>query len=292
MDYTVSEHESSPRMKRIQFNHDTSNVGAISESTEFGKMCDEIRSQLYDSTAIGCTVELCGQPPTKEVFEGWCSAISNTVGSILEEDLNTNALAMPKKDLVNINLIPENRKPALLHFGNPELPWPLHTDRALYDESGDFVLVGKFQEEGLIGGRIRLLHIDDWRECSRFILNPLAFELLEWKGDENLAGVAHYAEARRASSVQAPVFSWNDQVLTIRFTDGRFRRPRSAEQLKFLREVSESLAEAANSVNTFELPRYGIYIVNNKRVLHGRDGFSVDSEKYCRILVRICGVLH
>ncbi|MEZ6096014.1 MAG: carbon starvation induced protein CsiD [Pirellulaceae bacterium] len=199
--------------------------------------------------------------------------LAKSIGEILPETRNTDGQSMPSADSVEISLTFKNEyKPELRHFENPQECWPLHTDRVLHEDPGDFLMVAKLSECNGSGGAIRLLHMDDWEERDRFINHPFA-HLLEWKGDFNLADPWKIGSLRKLPgywlqySVNIPLCG-----STIRFSDDRFRIPKSKDQAIFLTELSESLTHAASQVRSFFMPVGSIYIVNNRFMLHGRAG--------------------
>jgi hypothetical protein len=265
---------------------------ALDSGEAFFNLVSIVRATLKSPAACGCVVEFTNQDDLPlTTFEQFCKTLATELGQILEETRNTNAVPMPSKESVYINLDPLKNRDSLLHFGKPERSWPLHTDRALYEETGDFVLVGKMIENGLEGGLIRLLHIEDFDDLDKFLQNKYAFSNLEWKGDENLAPIDKFKAAVKSKGVVAPVFNRVDASITIRFTDSRFRRPQCKEQLEMLRDLSRSLEQKSDKLDGFAMKIKTAYIINNRRVLHGRSGFKVLSSDYYRRLVRFCGLL-
>lgn len=253
-------------------------------------LLEEIRRLLQDRARGACVIEYHEPRPSGDALAAFVSfALAHGVGTILPEDRNTDGLPRTGTDFVFIGLRSQKSyNPTTLHFNDPRRAWPVHTDRCLHDDPGDYLLVCKYVEESASGGRIRLLHIDDFVELEHFANHPLARVPLGWKGDERLAPLWQQAQARREPEVKAPVFSGEPGSLCVRFTDFRFRRPRSVEQAEYLEKLGEALYAQAESIPDFELPVSGIYLVNNRWYLHGRSGF-VDTGSFRRQLLRYCG---
>ena len=251
----------------------------------------QLRGLLRDRNCGACVIEFPQgreQDPQFVTFVSYL--ISSSLGTILQETRNTNALPMSGLDFVQIQLRSLAKYSADgMHFDNPHLCWPLHTDRCLHQDVGDFLTVCKLKESEDPGGAIRLLHIDDFSRCDEFLQNNLAKTPLGWKGEVRFAPLSRQREARASSEVLAPVFT-EDSVagLCVRFTDHRFRRPKSVEQSAYLDALGQAFSDEANTVPSFTLPVNAMYVVNNRWYLHGREGFRVNSQ-FERVLLRYCG---
>ena len=232
-----------------------------------------------------------GQIETGRLSE-FCQRIACSIGSILPEVRNTDGRNLAPTDAIQISLqVETGYDPTFRHFTNPQLAWPLHTDRVLHADPGDFLLVAKLEEDHGSGGKIRLLHLDDWLDKDDFIKHPLAYTSLEWKGDASMAPAWCSAALRKTPGTRAPVFEQDSRFgTTIRFSDDRFRVTHSLEQERFLSDLAVSLKNVAEDMPSFSMPVGGIYVVNNRFVLHGREGFRVASQ-FKRRLLRICGNL-
>lgn len=291
-------HPSSARLKRfiVSAEYVRRRFRSGSESAEPLELpaafCGEVRSTLLDRRFAGSVIEYDDSGELDEaVLAAFCDSLVAGIGSVIPETLNTDARPMPAVDHVQIFLAHDLNPPQEgLHFNNPELAWPLHTDRALHEDPGDFVLVCKAVEDNASGGRIRLLHLDDLEHGKEFIEHPLAGVSLTWKGEERFAHLRDSRAARESSGVRAPVFTGSGSNVCIRFTDSRFRRPDTLEQLEYLHALNAAIAERAERIPAFVLPVRGIYVVNNRYVLHGREGFR-NEPQFRRKLLRYCGNL-
>ena len=228
--------------------------------------------------------------PDQKLLTTFCKRLAVAMGRILPETRNTDGRAMKPAPSIQISLDAESeRSPVLRHFTNPELDWPLHTDRVLHENPGDFLMVCKLEEQEGSGGAIRLLHLDDWDNHQRFVEAPWASAPVQWKGDPQMAPAWLQPGLRKQRGIVAPVFDTHPVYgQTIRFSDERFRSPQSLHQQQFLSSLTYELKSVAARTPTFDLPHGGIYIVNNHFVLHGRRGFQA-SAQFRRRLLRICG---
>jgi protein CsiD len=254
---------------------------------------DFIRTTLTDREFGGLTIEM--QPNTlsdcDDALAMFAEAIAERIGDILPEDRKTHGTVMQPQNYVTIPLRHGIDQPGRqMHFTAARLAWPLHTDRALKEDAGDFLLIVKATESGGTGGRIRLLHIDDFTSLQEFVSDPLAFEPLGWGYDTSLAPQTERFQLRSTPVVRAPVFTLHNGQLCIRYTDPRFRRPGSVEQAQFLAKLESAIASDASNVPAFNLPVHGIYMVNNRWILHGREGFTT-TDGFERRLLRLCGNL-
>lgn len=260
-------------------------------------LANEIRDILSDRQLgmvevkwkLSCGKELTSQHAHLRQF---CQSLAQSLGAILPETRNTDGRDLDPSPTIDITLNGNAEdSPILRHFTNPQLPWPLHTDRALHVDAGDFLMVCKLEEHHGTGGEIRLLHLDEWPNLNAFANHPMAAVPLRWKGDPQMAPVWQQASLRREPGVLAPVFEDHPHFgRTIRFTDERFRTPQSLAQHSYLAALTQELKSVADRLPTFVLPVGGIYIVNNRFVLHGRSGF-IASSQFQRRLLRICGNL-
>jgi protein CsiD len=249
---------------------------------------ERVRAVLSDRARGGIVVHLPFERPDDIVFAA--GLIAQSIGAILPETRRTCGGDMVPEPYVRIGLraagdLTGRRR----HFADPSLPWPLHTDRTLHEDVGDFLLVGKTVERSGRGGRIRLLHLDDFSRREEFVSHPLAQVSLEWKGDPLLAPLHERPRLLRLSGIMAPVFQQSHDGWRIRFTDNRFRRPISIEQGEYLRQLDAALVEEADRISAFYLPVGGLYIVNNRFWLHGREGFQAVEQSFEREVVRFCG---
>ena len=219
-------------------------------------------------------------------------AFAKSLGEVLPETRRTCGGEMSPENYVSIKLTSGiNSEKRRRHFSDPTLAWPLHTDRTLHEDAGDFLVVAKTRETATERGGIRLLHVDDFSRLDEFTGHPLALVPLEWRGDIQLAPLHERISLRLRGGVMAPVFEYADGW-QIRFTDDRFRHPASPEQGSFLRDLDSALAEKAEQLPAYNMPVGSFYIINNRFWLHGREGFPVNTGKpFEREVLRICGNL-
>ena len=286
-----------PRLSAFRFDHDRATLLAAALGA------DENPSQVFEQNVPGFIAELRKLLRASEhgmvvvdfdaieELPRLASSLSLALGPALPETLRTDGNPMQPREHVEITLQHATRDVGRLrHFADPTLPWPLHTDRTLHVDSGDFLLVAKQVEQESSGGRIRLLHIDDFRELPRFLDSPFASLDLEWKGDALLAPPTEIQRLRRTPGVFAPVFTPGRNGCEIRFTDSRFRRPLSLEHMSYLESLGDAIEAQAAEMEEFDLPVGALYVVNNRRVLHGRSGFE-NKPGFRRTIVRFCGNL-
>lgn len=259
-------------------------------STQLIHAAAEIRATLRDRELTGVVVQM-PQHRSQEEYTSTALALARQVGSILPETRNASGADMDPVEFVEITLgNAVDSTGAGRHFVDPTHAWPLHTDRTIHEDVGDFVVVCKVLESAVGGGEIRLLHVSDWEDFAPFHSHRLATRPLTWKGDERLAPFWLQSKIRRQPGVRSPVFSDSGDSPSIRFTDFRFRRPDTVEHAAYLNELSLSLETAAVQLDSFQMPVGSMYVINNRRVLHGRTGFS-RVRGFQRRLVRICGNL-
>lgn len=252
-----------------------------------------VRGAVADRRRGGVTVEWRADlPPLAEAETArFAAGVAHALGELLPETRNTDGRAMPATPHVRIELgYAAAPRPDLLHFADPRLPWPLHTDRALHHDVGDFLLVCKAVEANAAGGALRFLHLDDFARADEFARHPLGRAELEWKGDERFAPLWEQARVRREAGVRAAVFTTGPDGHHIRYTDFRFRRPAGPEQVQFLAALGDALAAEAERLPGVSLPVGGLYVVNNRFMLHGREGFA-NRPGFDRVLYRFCGLL-
>ncbi len=282
-----------PRLTHLELPPDWQEASSRS-CHEWTLLCTRIRGVLADRRyGMVLLTWPQGIVPEEVRLTEFALALASTIGEILPETRNTDGRELTATPAVEILLNGDGvRSRQLRHFANPEWEWPLHTDRVLHRNVGDFLMVGKLVESGGTGGEIRLLHLDDWPNFARFLHDRLARVPAVWKGDPQLAPAWLQDELRREPGLLAPVFDQHDLFgTTIRFTDARFRTPSSLDHARYLSAIALDLRQHAQRIPCFQMPLGSVYLINNRFVLHGRRGFHASST-FRRKLLRVCGDLH
>jgi hypothetical protein len=178
----------------------------------------------------------------------------------------------------------------VLQFADPEATWPLHTDRAMNDDTGDWLMVTKTREQTTGCGRMRLLHLDDVSDLERWSSHQHGAMPLLWRPDSMLLPRGEpLTLSRPQARTMAPVFSRRGGSICIRYADFRFRSPGSLQQRDYLRALADVIGRAADESESLEIPPGAFIVLNNRFVLHGWAGLrtSSDSDR----LLRFCGNL-
>ena len=154
----------------------------------------------------------------------------------------------------------------------------LHTDGTYVDETTDWLLMTKLQEENVAGGETVILHLDDWEYCKELFQDPIGKENFVW-GSPKSKNINY--------KVEHPVFSEDDKGRPqISYID-QFPEPKNMEQGNFLQKLSDSLEGSKNKIIT-KLPVGSIIVANNYFWLHGRKPF-IENQNLSRELLRIRG---
>lgn len=305
--FRIEPHPQHHRLRRIRFrtcfnellDSESKQMTGIEASISrlferYSSLTKSIEETLRDRYFAGVAIEF-AEGEHAEIdepsFALFCEKLAEKIGTILPEDRQTHGTPMAPAKHVIIPLSHGVENPGRqMHFTAAGQPWPLHTDRALKEDAGDFLLVAKSAERGGSGGMIRLLHIEDFTRLDEFLADPLAYTPLYWRYDPLLGPQEEQFMLRDVPRVYAPVFSKVREQICVRFTDFRFRRPSSVAQAQYLERLGNALQNDAETTSSFKLPEGGLYIINNRRMLHGREGFTTTPE-FCRRLIRICGNL-
>lgn len=156
----------------------------------------------------------------------------------------------------------------------------LHTDGTFVDESTDWLLMMKMQEENAVGGESRLLHLDDWEEADHYINHPNARKEITYKAPSS---------KNIDQEIKRKTFFYQDGKPCICFID-QFANPESIDEAKYLKNLSNSMENDKNLIE-LGLPVGHLVMVNNLFWLHGRAAFEVN-ENLQRELLRQRGRFH
>ena len=153
----------------------------------------------------------------------------------------------------------------------------LHTDGTYVEEPTDWLIMMKSGERFAVGGRSRLLHLDQWEDLPRFRSHALAERPLFYQAPPS---------KNAPQPLRRPTFYERDGRPCIAFID-QFAQPETMEEAEFLDDLSSSL-ERSNACRLVELQVGEMAILNNHFWLHGREAFQQDSRLY-RELIRLRG---
>tara|TARA_B100001175_G_C19509630_1_gene642978 strand:+ start:716 stop:1624 length:909 start_codon:yes stop_codon:yes gene_type:complete len=154
----------------------------------------------------------------------------------------------------------------------------LHTDGTYVNETTDWLIMTKINEQNATGGETAMLHLDDWEHCEELFNDPIGKQNFIW-GSPKSKNINY--------KVEHPIFSFDkNNKPTISYID-QFPEPKNMEQGIFLQKLSDSLEESKNKIIT-ALPAGSSIIANNYFWLHGRKQFE-ENKNLKRELLRIRG---
>lgn len=156
-------------------------------------------------------------------------------------------------------------------------PLTLHTDGTYVAEPTDWLLMLKTAERNAVGGRSRLLHLDDWPDLEKFSTHPLAEQPLLYQAPPS---------KNVAMSLRRPTFALRDGRPCIAFID-QFACPESMAEAEFLHDLAASL-EHSPAARSLPLRAGELLLVNNHFWLHGREAFQPHPDLF-RELIRLRG---
>lgn len=227
-----------------------------------------LRGILGDRATGGFTMGVEGQTDAIEEFVKFSTAIAHLVGIPNFDAMGGSYFA---------RFAVRNTDDSDSYLRQAYRNMTLHTDGTYVDEVTDWVLMQKLEERNAVGGRSRLLHLDDWRELEFFRQHPLAeYEFLyKAPASKNVDRIVR----------QRTFGSWNGGA-SICFID-QFVYPDTREQACFLDELSRSM-ENSDGVRGVELVPGELLVLNNRFWLHGREAFHRHVDLY-RELLRMRG---
>jgi len=164
------------------------------------------------------------------------------------------------------------------YLRKPYTNMDLHTDGTYVNETTDWLLMSKLEEQNVEGGESVLLHLDDWEHLEKLFKDPIGKQNFIW-GSPKSKNVEY--------KVEHPVFSKDKNGLAqISYID-QFPEPKNMEQGLFLQELSDALEGSKNKIKT-KLPVGSCIVANNYFWLHGRKPFK-ENKNLSRELLRIRG---
>ena len=154
----------------------------------------------------------------------------------------------------------------------------LHTDGTYVNETTDWLLMSKLEEQNAKGGESVLLHLDDWEHLEKLSEDPIGKQNFIW-GSPKSKNIEY--------KVEHPVFSKDKNgFIQISYID-QFPEPKNMEQGLFLQKLSDALEGSKNKIET-KLPTGSCIVANNYFWLHGRKPFQ-ENKNLSRELLRIRG---
>ena len=164
------------------------------------------------------------------------------------------------------------------YLRKPYTNMDLHTDGTYVNETTDWLLMSKLEEQNVAGGESVLLHLDDWEHLEKLSKDPIGKQNFIW-GSPKSKNVEY--------KVEHPIFS-NDKngLAQISYID-QFPEPKNMEQGLFLQKLSDALEGSKNKIET-KLPVGSCIVANNYFWLHGRKPFK-ENKNLTRELLRIRG---
>lgn len=219
---------------------------------------------VRDRDSGGFTVEIPARHG-QEDFVRWATAITHGIGLPNFDAMTNNYYAtFAVRDVDNSDS----------YLRQAYRLFTMHTDGTFVDEATDWLMMMKMEEANAVGGRSRLLHLDDWEQLEDFLAHPVASQEIAYKSppSKNTAKVVHRT-----------TFFEHQGEPCVCFID-QFAYPRNVEQARYLMDLSESM-EASCRVVALELPVGGLVMLNNLFWLHGREAFQKHPQLN-RVLMR------
>ncbi|WP_082235719.1 glutarate dioxygenase GlaH [Halobacillus massiliensis] len=223
-----------------------------------------IRNILHDRKTGGFTVGLQGRTTNDQDYVKFSTALTHLVGV-------PNFDAMSGKYYARFTVKHTDESDSYLR--QAYRTFTLHTDGTYVDEPTDWLLMMKFEEENAVGGRSRLLHLDDWEEMEHFYHHPLAKYKFTYKAP---------ASKNVSEDIFRQTFYEHHNGPCICFID-QFVYPETIEQAKYLKDLSVSMENSAATVGV-DLPEGDLIMLNNRFWLHGREAFEKDANLHRELL--------
>lgn len=225
-----------------------------------------IRQILNDRKCGGFTIGVQGQTEKTDDFVRFGTAITHLVGA-------PNFDAMTNKFYARFEVKHTDNSDTYLR--QPYRTLELHTDGTFVNEPTDWLIMMKFIEKNAVGGESRLLHLDDWKELTKFEKHPLASHEFRFS----------YAD-RKSKNVNDEVYhtTFYDQFngTCIRYNH-QCTHPQNIEQAMYLKEIQESMENSPDTIPV-KLPVGQLVMLNNHFWLHGREPFEKDPGLYRELM--------
>lgn len=223
-----------------------------------------VRGIIHDRNTGGFTVGVNEQTSDPEDYVKFSTAFSHLVG-------------IPNFDAMSGNYY---ARFSVKHTDNSDSYlrqayrlFTLHTDGTYVDEATDWLLMMKFDEQNAVGGRSRLLHLDDWDELNRFYHHTMASQRLVYKAPPSKNVVKEVFRTTFYEQNNEPCICFIDQ----------FVHPENIEQANYLKDLSSSM-ENASATTGLELPAGELIMLNNHFWLHGREAFEENTGLHRELL--------
>jgi glutarate dioxygenase len=223
-----------------------------------------VRAILHDRQTGGFTVGVNKQTTDPEDYVKFSTAFSHLVGIPNFDAMSGNYYA--RFSVKHTDTSDSYLRQAYRLF-------TLHTDGTYVDEATDWLLMMKFEEQHAVGGRSRLLHLDDWEELERFYQHPMASQRLIYKAPPSKNVVKEVFRTTFYEQNNEPCICFIDQ----------FVHPENIAQATYLQELSRSM-ENSSATKGLELPAGELIMLNNRFWLHGREAFEENTGLHRELL--------
>ncbi len=154
----------------------------------------------------------------------------------------------------------------------------LHTDGTYVNETTDWLIMTKIEENNVSGGETALLHLDDWEYCDELYNDPVGKQNFIW-GSPKSKNVDYKVK----HSIFSEDINGKPQISYI----DQFVEPKNMTQGNYLQKLSDCLEESKNKLS-LKLPVGSAIVANNYFWLHGRKPFR-ENKGLSRELLRIRG---
>ncbi|GGC99709.1 protein CsiD [Thalassobacillus devorans] len=223
-----------------------------------------IRGILHDRNTGGFTIGLQGRTKDDQDYVKFSTALTHLVGT-------PNFDAMSGKYYARFTVKHTDDSDSYLR--QAYRTFTLHTDGTYVDEPTDWLLMMKFEEENAVGGRSRLLHLDDWEEMDYFYNHPMAKYKFTYKAP---------ASKNVSEDILRQTFYEHNNGPCICFID-QFVYPETIDQAKYLKDLSHSMENSPATIG-LDLPEGDLIMLNNHFWLHGREAFEKNTELHRELL--------
>lgn len=161
------------------------------------------------------------------------------------------------------------------YLRQPQKPLELHNDGTYVNQTTDYVLMYKIDEQNMKGGDSQLLHLDDWEDLDKYFNHHLAKRVIKWSAppSKNVTEDAYH-----------PVFETDADGRPVMLFIDQFAQPKDFEEGTWLADMGDSLENSKKKLS-FPVPVGQFLLINNLFWLHGRDKFE-RHEKLRRELMR------
>ena len=228
---------------------------------EFGHT---IRNILHDRNSGGFTIGLQNRTTDPKDYVKFSTALSHLVGT-------PNFDAMSGKYYARFTVKHTDDSDSYLR--QAYRLFTLHTDGTYVDEPTDWLLMMKFAEQNAVGGRSRILHLDDWEDLEYFYHHPMGSFPFTYKAP---------ASKNVSQEVYREPFYEQNNKPCICFID-QFVYPESIKQANYLKDLSDSMENSRSTIG-LNLPAGDLIMLNNRFWLHGREAFEKNTELHRELL--------